>query len=834
MDSSVTSVIQQHPSAVEMYLRHGWKLTPIPYGSKGPTMANWNQPGSWLTDVSVLPRQFNIGLLHAFSGTCAIDLDDIPVATDLFAQAGIDLDQLLSDSSAVTIESGNANHGKLLYAMPFGLTLPSKRLLGPKGNVALELRCGTSAGTTVQDVIPPSVHPVTGQQYRWGGKGRWDRLSTIPMPLLDFWMAQLSVQEPQRTSVTSAEWGDVVDALDQIPPSVGREEWLNVGMALHHTGMSLNRLSEAFDLFLNWSAGDPESPPTNYQGQRDIEVTWRSFKGNTDNPVTAGTLFSIAADHGYRPKPVDASSLFHPTAKPVDVLAGMRPPPPELDLSVIPGVLGTRAAEISESVGCDPIVPLFAGLGAVCGAVDARMRLKLADGYEVPPILWLNTIGSPSDRKTPGSKPMMGVLRDIEREDIPDFKRRHREWKVLNEHHKDTFEAYMTQQKDMLMGMCENTVDIVLPDLPPEPKPLLLTVQDITSQKLLHHGAAQPRGLLCYLDEMKGWLDHLTSKQSFENRSTWIGGYEGGTSRMDRIGSGEIVADPFSVSVYGNVQPTVWRSNIEALASDGFASRFIPGVLRPEYLKLGQPVPDELTSKGAYEGMIRSIFTLPVQTYTLSPEAYEMFREQQQWVITRTHEDLKIDVGDKYGFAFGKADGTVGRLTLVFHLMTNPHSPMVSADTMRRSIAFFRGYVVPALQYAYGEVGGQTAASMDTWLASHILYIADQATVSMRDLKRSAKRRLEKIRPEYHEGAILDAMLPLEACHWVVMVEENRRSSIYRWAINPELRNQFSDYRKQVIMIKQKRRDEMDRGFYAKTGEKPPRTLVPGYDPAWD
>ena len=34
----------------------------------------------------------------------------------------------------------------------------------------LEFRCGTADGLTVQDVLPPSMHPDTGMPYRWGGK----------------------------------------------------------------------------------------------------------------------------------------------------------------------------------------------------------------------------------------------------------------------------------------------------------------------------------------------------------------------------------------------------------------------------------------------------------------------------------------------------------------------------------------------------------------------------------------------------------------------------------------------------------------------------------------
>ena len=50
-----------------------------------------------------------------------------------------------------------------------------------------------------------------------------------------------------------------------------------------------------------------------------------------------------------------------------------------------------------------------------------------------------------------------------------------------------------------------NVVEPNEPIVPVEPHKLVLLVQDITSQKLMHHGAQQPRGLLAHMDEMNGW-----------------------------------------------------------------------------------------------------------------------------------------------------------------------------------------------------------------------------------------------------------------------------------------------------------------------------------------
>ena len=51
------------------------------------------------------------------------------------------------------------------------------------------------APVTVQDVLPPSIHPSTKQPYRWAGHGNWTRLPVIPQPLLDLWQSLQSTDD---------------------------------------------------------------------------------------------------------------------------------------------------------------------------------------------------------------------------------------------------------------------------------------------------------------------------------------------------------------------------------------------------------------------------------------------------------------------------------------------------------------------------------------------------------------------------------------------------------------------------------------------------------------
>jgi putative DNA primase/helicase len=62
----------------------------------------------------------------------------------------------------------------------------------------LEFRCGTADGLTVQDVLPPSMHPDTGMPYRWGGKGDCSSIPEIPAALLAAWQQELAARKVSR------------------------------------------------------------------------------------------------------------------------------------------------------------------------------------------------------------------------------------------------------------------------------------------------------------------------------------------------------------------------------------------------------------------------------------------------------------------------------------------------------------------------------------------------------------------------------------------------------------------------------------------------------------
>jgi hypothetical protein len=836
-------------TAYKSYIDTGFALVPIVQGSKGPKHSNWNREENCIRDSSQIPENVGVGIAHAYSGTCAIDIDDWSMASTTLGFVGINLQGLFDAPDSVSINSGNPGHAKLLYRMPFGLVLPSKKCIhtdqqGIKRNW-IDFRCATADGLTVQDVLPSAlIHPTTGRPYQWSGNGHYTNLPLLPPELMAYWRAIIDAETKRTINVqgssVSASWDEIKQALCFISPDCDRDHWITTLMALHHAGTVTNKLDEALALADEWSS----QSATKYKGQKDILNSWRGFK--PDGGVTLGSLFKFAHDGGWvRPLP-DITSLFgaipvEETVSPKSLIDALHVPPPELNLDLLPKVLAARAIEVGQSIGCDPLVAAWAGLGAAAGVVDARTRLELMHEFSVPPILWLCTIGHPADKKTPAARPMLGVLKSLEKEDAPHYKTRKLLYEIQAAQYEKAKKELMTSALDTHAQLeqghsglsQQGDIDLsIMPSEPIVPHPLRIVVSDITSQKLVRMCAERPQGLLCHLDEMNSWIKKLCNQSSSqESRSHWVQSYECDPATLDRVGTGNnasennVLADNFAVSIYGNMQPAVLKANWKLMAEDGLIQRFLPAILRDRYsTKKGNPIPKELTSHSLYEQAIRRIHAQGETRYKMSPEAHQAFRNFQDWYHELKSSEKLLNADHAYMTALGKIEGTCGRIILFWHLFDDPNSTHVSLDTAERAIEFVKTYLVNALRYAFGEVGGVHTDSIDHYVTEYVLqHSGETEMVSLSDLRRSMRRRLEGMTTSAQEYAVKDAMDVLEKAGWVKIARQDNKST--QWFIDPRLADHYKEHRQAVIAAKQLRYDLI----HAKSEGRAPRYIVKGF-----
>ncbi len=282
------------------YQQLGWPLVPIPGGRKGPNVEGWNKRERCWNNGAPWPEAYaSMGLPHLYARTCAIDLDQLRQAAEWLKEShGLDLETFLNAPEAVQILSGREGHGKLLYRLPAGIDPATLQTVAKviDGHHALQFRCATRDGVTVQDVLPPSIHPDTGRPYEWLGDPA--KLPEIPAELLAVWRALLDKRrrEAGLGDVPVASLEQIEGALEVLDPDMDRDNWIRIGMALQSVGGNA-----LYSQFLEWSRGGEK-----FAGLQDVATVWRSFK--PARGITLRTLFWMAREKGWTD--LDLEQLF--------------------------------------------------------------------------------------------------------------------------------------------------------------------------------------------------------------------------------------------------------------------------------------------------------------------------------------------------------------------------------------------------------------------------------------------------------------------------------------------------------------------------------------------
>lgn len=244
-------------------------------------------------------------------------------------------------------------------------------------------------GTGKQAVLPPSIHPDTGEPYRWGRPLDLDLLEIgigplIPASVVASWGASagdlslgdedddlFALVRSEPMGLTAAE---IDDALAGLPEEwvEDRDCWLQVGQALHHEHQGQQA---GFERWCEWSKTSAKFDA------KDQAAVWRSFgKGHVKNPVRLASIIKAAADHRLA---VAHAALDDGFAEPEDDLADLLAGP-STALAVIPAAAPAVDADLAELLGGSPhpITPGAAGVTRPPLAYDPEWRSFLQRNEE--------------------------------------------------------------------------------------------------------------------------------------------------------------------------------------------------------------------------------------------------------------------------------------------------------------------------------------------------------------------------------------------------------------------------------------------------------------------
>jgi len=355
------------------YIQKGWSVFPLAPRQKIPACAGGFLASS--LDVDVVDKLWanridcNIGIATGErSGLFVLDIDGPAGEESLKA-----LQEKYGSLPATRISyTGKGRH--ILFQMPH---TPIRNSAGKLGK-GLDIRAN---GGYI--VAPPSIHP-NGSIYQWSGD---DPVSDAPEWLIKL-LTQQTEQQPYLPS-TGPEFSreDILDMLSYLHPDDNYDQWVNVGMALHHAGCGL-------EMWDGWSRRGAKY-------KNDCRTHWKSF--HADGSITLGTLVYLAEKAGWSYTPQEIVGKEHPAQAFLDKLAvATKPLAYHIDTShLAPTIQKIVDLIIKKSVRPQPLIALVNTLtffGALYGRRYQSPTGLRSNIYTIS--IAPSTLGKDQSRKT--------------------------------------------------------------------------------------------------------------------------------------------------------------------------------------------------------------------------------------------------------------------------------------------------------------------------------------------------------------------------------------------------------------------------------------------------
>jgi Protein of unknown function (DUF3987) len=477
------------------------------------------------------------------------------------------------------------------------------------------------------------------------------------------------------------------------------------------------------------------------------------------------------------------------------VLRLRRRPPPRLPLEVFGDIWGAWIVDAAAAAACPPdyvVMPLLSSTSVLIG--HARWA-QATPGWREPPHLWAVAVGDSGDGKSPGSDCLMrDVLPEIERRMLGDYPDRWREWQqaaafdkaALRRWEEELRAAQKTGDPSTIPPMPEPTVSDIAPERP------RLRQHDVTIEQVAALLAtAAPKGVIIVRDEIAGWLTGMNAYNP-AGRAFWNEAYGGGPHSVEcrKHSAAPIAVSRLAVAVCGGTQPQR-LAELMVGVDDGLLSRIQWFWPDPISFRLGLETP---RVAWAIEALDR-LRELDLQPGEIPCPIFVPLTREGQHLLAEFAREMQIRQADAGGLlrsAFGKARGTVLRLSLVLEWMwwcakdglALPPSE-ITPIAVAAAAVLVADYFMPMAERVFGDAGAseveRNAATLARWVVKE-----RPDEVHVRQLQRAV--RLPGLRDAGQIRKAADALVEADWLRAPPKTVLGQPRSRVAYAVNPKLK----------------------------------------------
>ena len=425
--------------------------------------------------------------------------------------------------------------------------------------------------------------------------------------------------------------------------------------------------------------------------------------------------------------------------------------------------------QVADATATKPDYAAIAYLTSAASLIGGKRRASPYGGdWTEPCILWMAALGDPSSRKSAPldhmTKPLW-AMQDAAKDDYEDRKREH-----SAEVERAKAERCKWQEEvKAAAGTPGQTPPLPALAVEPEaPRERRTIISDATPEAVADVLAGNPQGVLCYNDELAGWLESF-DRYTSGGRPFWLSAFGGRPHAITRKGSGSIHIPFNGVSVLGSIQPDKVVDHLDG-ANDGLVPRILwawPEKMLPKP-QTGRV--DRSALEAAYARLDQLAWAegetgeLVAKILRLDDDASAVFSD---WEITNAQTDAE---GSSLYAAFaGKLSGAVLRLALVAELTEwafngGGEPATISLRSLSAAIEWCEDYAKPMAQRVYGDAAVSVADRNASLFARYVLKNGFR-TVNMREMRQHPHKG--HLKPLQAKGAMDEVFKIMQDAGWL-------------------------------------------------------------------